>query len=288
MRHLFFSLLVTVIALGGGIAATKPNIVLIISDDQSWTDYSFMGHPDIKTPHIDKLAGQSALFRRGYVPTALCRPSLATLLTGHYASTHGVTGNDPSPKYAQRNSKLYNERRAQLITYIEKFDTVPGLLGEQGYLSHQSGKFWEGSYQHGGFTHGMTRGFPEKGGRHGDDGLKIGRQGMKDISDFIGIADKEKKPFFLWYAPFLPHTPHNPPQRLLKKYQAEGRPLPIAKYYAMCDWFDETCGELMGILDKSGTRRGHSGNLCHGQWLDPEPEWQWIFPRPVPLQANSI
>jgi uncharacterized sulfatase len=255
MRHLFFSLLVTVIALVGGIAATKPNIVLIISDDQSWTDYSFMGHPDIKTPHIDKLAGQSALFRRGYVPTALCRPSLATLLTGHYASTHGVTGNDPSPKYAQRNSKLYNERRAQLITYIEKFDTVPALLGEQGYLSHQSGKFWEGSYQHGGFTHGMTRGFPENGGRHGDDGLKIGRQGMKEISDFIGIAGKEQKPFFLWYAPFLPHTPHNPPQRLLKKYQAEGRPLPIAKYYAMCDWFDETCGELMGILDKSGKRK---------------------------------
>ncbi len=255
MRHLFFSLLVTVIALSGGLAATKPNIVLIISDDQSWTDYSFMGHPDIKTPHIDKLARQSALFRRGYVPTALCRPSLATLLTGHYASTHGITGNDPSPKYAARNSKLYNERRAQLITYIEKFDTVPALLGEQGYLSHQSGKFWEGSYQHGGFTHGMTRGFPENGGRHGDDGLKIGRQGMKEISDFIGIAGKEQKPFFLWYAPFLPHTPHNPPQRLLKKYQADGRPLPIAKYYAMCDWFDETCGELMGILDKSGKRK---------------------------------
>ena len=158
MRHLFLSLLVTVVASSLSVAATKPNIVLIISDDQSWTDYSFMGHPDIKTPHIDKLAGQSALFRRGYVPTALCRPSLATLLTGHYASTHGVTGNDPSPKYAQRNSKLYNERRAQLITYIEKFQTVPALLGEQGYLSHQSGKFWEGSYQHGGFTHGILFG----------------------------------------------------------------------------------------------------------------------------------
>ncbi|MED5585654.1 MAG: sulfatase-like hydrolase/transferase, partial [Verrucomicrobiota bacterium] len=74
MRHLFLSLLVTVVASSLSVAATKPNIVLIISDDQSWTDYSFMGHPDIKTPHIDKLAGQSALFRRGYVPTALCRP----------------------------------------------------------------------------------------------------------------------------------------------------------------------------------------------------------------------
>ncbi len=255
MRHLFLSLLVTVVTSCLSVAATKPNIVLIISDDQSWTDYSFMGHPAIKTPHIDKLAGQSALFRRGYVPTALCRPSLATLLTGHYASTHGITGNDPSPKYTQRDPKLYNERRAQLISYIEKFKTVPTLLGEQGYLSHQSGKFWEGNYKHGGFTHGMTRGFPERGGRHGDDGLKIGREGMKEISDFIGIADKQQKPFFIWYAPFLPHTPHNPPQRLLKKYQAEGRTLPIAKYYAMCDWFDETCGELLGILDKSGKRK---------------------------------
>ena len=41
-------------------AASSPNIVLIISDDQAWTDYSFMGHTDIKTPHIDKLAKEEA------------------------------------------------------------------------------------------------------------------------------------------------------------------------------------------------------------------------------------
>ena len=51
-----------------------PNIVLIISDDQGYTDYGFMGHPSIETPHLDKLATESVLFRRGYVPTALCRP----------------------------------------------------------------------------------------------------------------------------------------------------------------------------------------------------------------------
>ncbi len=85
--------------------AGPPNVVLIISDDQAWTDYGFMGHADIQTPHLDKLARESVLFRRGYVPTALCRPSLVTLLTGHYASTHGVTGNDPSPKYSPRDSK---------------------------------------------------------------------------------------------------------------------------------------------------------------------------------------
>ena len=55
--------------------AKPPNVVLILSDDQSYTDYGFMGHPHIETPHLDKLASESALFRRGYVPTALCRPS---------------------------------------------------------------------------------------------------------------------------------------------------------------------------------------------------------------------
>jgi uncharacterized sulfatase len=93
-----------------------PNIVLIISDDQAWNDYGFMGHEAIETPHLDRLARDSVLFRRGYVPTALCRPSLMTLLTGHYASVHGVTGNDPSPKYAEPGSQLYDERRAKLIS----------------------------------------------------------------------------------------------------------------------------------------------------------------------------
>ncbi|MGI9471133.1 MAG: sulfatase family protein [Rubripirellula sp.] len=231
---------------------TPPNIVLIISDDQSWNDYGFMGHEAIKTPHLDQLARESAVFRRGYVPTALCRPSLVTLLTGHYASTHGVTGNDPSPKYAARDSDLYHQRCAQLISYLDRFPTVPKILGEQGYLSHQSGKLWEGSYRNSGFTHGMTRGFPEKGGRHGDDGLAIGRQGMKPIADFLEMATEDDKPFFMWYAPFLPHTPHTPPERILKKYSDAGLPVTVAKYYAMCEWFDETCGELLGMLDKKG------------------------------------
>ena len=98
------------------VAAKKsPNVVLILSDDQAWTDYGFMGHDAIATPHLDKLANECVLFRRGHVPTALCRPSLATLVTGHFAHRHGVAGNDPSPKYADRNSKLYTERRAKLI-----------------------------------------------------------------------------------------------------------------------------------------------------------------------------
>ena len=232
-----------------------PNVVLIISDDQAWTDYGFMGHEAIQTPNLDRLARQSTLFRRGYVPTALCRPSLMTLLTGHYASTHGVTGNDPSPKYAAADSDLMQQRRQQLISFRDKFQTLPQLLRRRGYLSHQSGKHWEGSFANGGFTHGMTRGFPTPGGRHGDDGLTIGREGIEPIEKFVDFAVAQQKPFLLWYAPFLPHTPHNPPQRILKKYTTPERPITVAKYYAMCDWFDETCGQLLGLIDRKGLQQ---------------------------------
>ncbi|MDE0935339.1 MAG: sulfatase [Mariniblastus sp.] len=247
----------TGLILGNGAIASgqeKPNVVMIISDDQAWTDYSFMGHESIKTPHLDQLARQSVVFRRGYVPTALCRPSLMTMITGHYAHHHGITGNDPSPKYAAPQTELNHTRRGQLIANVDQHSTLPRRLADAGYLCHQSGKWWEGSFQRGGFTHGMTRGFPEKGGRHGDDGLKIGREGLAAVTDFIDMSIEEKKPFFIWYAPFLPHTPHNPPKRLLAKYSVDGRPITIAKYYAMCDWFDETCGQLIEHLDKTNVR----------------------------------
>lgn len=248
--------LISLLCLFGGtlwVSAQKsPNVLYIISDDQSWTDYGFMGHPQIKTPNLDKLANESVLFERGYVPTALCRPSLVTLINGQYAHKHGVTGNDPSPKrYLKEKS---NQKKAQLISYLDRFETLPNLLGEKGYLSHQSGKWWEGNFKHGGFTHGMTRGFPQPGGRHGDDGLKIGRNGLQPIEDFVDHAMKENKPFFLWYGVFLPHTPHNPPERLLKPYQDLDLPLSIAKYYSMCTWFDETCGQLIDILEKRNLR----------------------------------
>jgi uncharacterized sulfatase len=235
-------------------ADQPPNVVLILSDDQSWTDYGFMGHPAIQTPNLDRLAAQSTTFRRGYVPTALCRPSLATLITGLYSHQNRITGNDPAktPENRQHAAAAGDDARELLISNIDEHPTVPRLLAERGYLSFQCGKWWEGSYSRGGFTHGMTRGYPEDGGRHGDDGLKIGREGMQPVFDFIDTAVAADKPFFVWYAPFLPHTPHNPPERILQKYQQDGRPDSIATYYAMVDWFDETCGQLLDRLDEKG------------------------------------
>ena len=269
-------------------AQTAPNIVLILSDDQAWTDYSFMGHETIKTPNLDALAKQSVLFRRGYVPTALCRPSLMTLVTGRYAHQHGVTGNDPSPKYAALGTEENKSRRAKLIANIDRFETLPEKLAEQGYLCHQSGKWWEGNFKRGGFTHGMTRGFPQPGGRHGDAGLKIGREGMKPVTDFIDMSIEEKKPFFVWYAPFLPHTPHTPPKLFLEKYTAEGRPKTIAKYYAMCEWFDETCGQLIDHLDKSNIRDNTLiVYVCDNGWIqNPEKSGYALRSKQTPYEGG--
>ena len=227
-------------------STAPPNVVLIISDDHGWTDYGFMGHSVIQTPHLDRLASQSLLYTRGYVPTSLCRPSLASIMTGLYPHQHGITGNDPDGAIRDPGN------RDRMVNVFKKNRPLAELLVERGYVSHQSGKWWEGPCRCGGFTHCMTHGDVNRGGRHGDDGLAIGRQGMQPIYDFL--EENEGTPFFLWYAPFLPHTPHNPPERLLAKYHRPGRPPSVAKYYAMVEWFDETVGDLMGYLDRRGLR----------------------------------
>ncbi len=214
-----------------------PNVLMIVGDDQGWTDFGFMGHPTVRTPHLDKLASESALFPHGYVPTSLCRASLGTLLTGLYAHQHRICCNDPPD----------GVDRARMLPFLKDAPTIPRLLGKAGYRSLQTGKFWEGHFSNGGFTHGMTT-----KGRHGEEGLAIGRQTLKPISDFIEAGGPT--PWFVWYAPMMPHEPHNPPDRLLRKYAVEGRNLKLAKYWAMCEWFDETVGEILGYLDAKGLR----------------------------------
>jgi arylsulfatase A-like enzyme len=236
-----------------------PNIVLIISDDQSWTDYSFLGHRSIQTPFIDRLAETGLTFTRGYTTAPLCRPALASIATGLYPVQHKIIGNDPvfESKHKSYGLEWLLERKMVNDPLVEKFETLPtlpDLLSEAGYVSFQSGKWWEGSYEAGGFTDGMTHGNPARKGRHGDDGLSIGREGLEPLTDFINLADKEGKPFFVWYAPFLPHAPHTPPDSLKEKYMPWAPSAAVANYWAMCEWFDITCGQVEDYLTRKGIR----------------------------------
>ncbi|QOV89308.1 sulfatase family protein [Humisphaera borealis] len=229
-----------------------PNIVMIISDDQHWGDYGFMGHSTVKTPNLDRLASRSLTFKRGYVPSSLCCPSLATMITGLYPHQHLVTSNDPPmPAKMKKNDPAYQETfqagREVMNKHLEAVQTLPVMLKNEGYLSLQTGKWWQGNFTRGGFTHGMT-----KGSRHGDEGLDIGRKTMEPIYNFIAEAKKADKPFMVWYAPMMPHDPHTPPEEILAKYKDKTPSLHQAKYWAMVEWFDQTCGQLVDHIDKQG------------------------------------
>jgi uncharacterized sulfatase len=245
------------LAAPAGAADKGPNVVMIVSDDHAWTDYSFMGHPHVRTPNLDRLAAGGLTFRRGYVPSSLCSPSLASILTGLYAHQHGVTSNDPplppgKTGQAANRDPVYRARRQEMIGLFDAAPTLPRLLAGKGYVSFQSGKWWGGHYSHGGFTDGMTHGDPDRGGRHGDEGLTIGRETMRPVLDFIDAADRRGKPFLVWYAPMMPHSPHTPPKRLLDHYRERAPAPELAKYWAMIEWFDETCGQLLDHLDARG------------------------------------
>ena len=223
--------------------AAPPNVVLIISDDQAWTDYGFMGHPHIQTPRLDRLARESLAFRRGYVTSSLCCPSLATLITGKYPHQHKIANNDPPG--GSKDKAAFAAGRETMSRFMDVQPTLPRLLTQAGYLTLQTGKWWQGDYSRGGFTHGMT-----KGQRHGDEGLDIGRKTMQPIYDFVAEARQKDKPFFVWYAPMLPHSPHNPPARLFEKYKPLTKSEHVARYWAMCEFFDETCGQLLDHLEE--------------------------------------
>ncbi len=250
------------VALGLGAATpvpTRPNVLVIISDDQGWQDYGFMGHPHVATPALDRLAAESLTFQRGYSPVPLCRPSLTSIATGLYPHQHGVTGNDPALPDAGVNPQTgrQNPKYARYYdTIIANFRSRPNFVRDlttRGYRSFETGKWWEGDpVQSAGFSEAMTVG-TAKGDRHGGLGLEIGRQGLAPITQFIERTGPQ--PWLVWYAPMLPHSPHNAPADLVAKYLKVAPSEPVARYWASVEWFDRTCGELLAYLDRHDLRK---------------------------------
>ncbi|HEU4387731.1 MAG TPA: sulfatase, partial [Blastocatellia bacterium] len=106
---------------------TRPNIVFILVDDLRWDEMGCAGHPYLKTPNIDRIAREGAMFRNSFVTTPLCSPSRASLLTGQYAHTHGITDN------ADRSAASH------------KLVTFPLLFHESGYQTAFIGKWHMGN-----------------------------------------------------------------------------------------------------------------------------------------------
>lgn len=265
----------------GSLFAT-PNVIYLIPDDHTFRDFGFMGSADALTPHMDRLAERSARFTHGYVPSSLCSPSLAVMLTGLYPHQSGLHYNHPPPGNSAFNRmntpEEYEAARSPAFEIIRKVPTLPRVLGERGYLSFQTGKFWEGHFSNAGFSDGMTifkpRPGQDFGGNrtlksgvlaahgNGDHGLQIGRETMQPIAEFMDSALAAKKPFFIWYAPYLPHLPHDSPQRYHDLHRQRGAEAHRIPYLAAISQLDDTVGELMTMLEKRGLMHSTMIILC--------------------------
>jgi arylsulfatase A-like enzyme len=107
--------------------SSPPNIVFILIDDLRWDELGCVGHPYLKTPNIDRIAKEGALFRNAFMTTPLCSPSRASFLTGQYAHTHGITDNVDRSAASKR-----------LVTF-------PALLHRSGYETAFIGKWHMGN-----------------------------------------------------------------------------------------------------------------------------------------------
>ncbi len=184
-------------------AAPRPNIVFVLVDDLRWDALGCMGHPFVKTPNIDRIAQEGALFKNFFVTLPLCSPSRASFLTGQYAHKNGVIDNSN-----------HNELSHQLVTF-------PKLLHDTGYETAYIGKLHMGNDDSP--RPGFDRWVSFKGqGAYIDpsinvDGVASKMSGyMTDILNKFALEFLQKEhtnPFALYLAHKAVHGPFTPAER---------------------------------------------------------------------------
>ncbi len=225
--------------------ASKPNVLLLITDDQGYGDFSIHGNAHLQTPHIDKLGAESVRFDRFYV-NSFCAPTRAALLTGRWplrTGCHGVTHNAE----AMRPSE---------VTMAEAFR-------EGGYRSACLGK-WHNGEQYP-FTpqgQGFDQAFGFNNGHwnnYFDSVLLRGSQSEQTrgyISDVLTdeamkfISANEAQSFFCYLSYNSPHSPYQVPEKYFDKFHSKGFDDKLAAFYGMCENIDDNVGRLLAHLEE--------------------------------------
>jgi len=217
LRTVCAGALVTAVPLPGQAAQQdeRPNVVVILTDDQGWGDLSIHGNTNIKTPNVDSLARDGALFDRFFV-CPVCAPTRAEFLTGRYHPRGGVRGVSTG---------------AERLNVDEK--TIGDTFKAGGYATAAYGKWHNGTqYPY----HPNARGFDEfygfcsgHWGQYFDpilehNGKIVRGKGfiIDDLTDHaLGFIERNKDRPFLCYLPFnTPHSPFQVPDRFYEKFKS--------------------------------------------------------------------
>lgn len=126
----------------------RPNVLLILTDDQRWDCMSIAGHPHLTTPHIDRLAKEGVYFKNAFCTTSLCSPSRASILSGLYAHQHGVSNNFTEYPTDLKSFPQQLQKAGYETGYIGKYH-----MGEENdeprpgfdyFVTHKGqGKYWD-------------------------------------------------------------------------------------------------------------------------------------------------
>jgi arylsulfatase A-like enzyme len=233
------------------VGAERPNVVLVITDDQGYGDLGCHGHPFLKTPNIDRLYQQSIRFDHFHA-TPLCTTSRATLMTGRHCLRTGAWSvlNGRSLLRRQESTLAESFVRANYATGLfgkwhlgDNYPFRPQDRGFQQVLWHGGGgigttpDYWKNDYFDDTFH---RREAWQKLQGYGTDGL------FHEAIAFI--EDNQERPFFCWLATDAPHDPFNVDERYSRPYLSKVDQ-ETAKFYGMIANLDENIGRLLEKLD---------------------------------------
>jgi len=224
---------------------TKPNILLILTDDQGWGDLSFHGNDVVETPHIDALASGSVVFDRFYV-SPVCAPTRASLLTGRYHIATGTT-------WVTHRMEVMREEEVTIAELLKPHGYVSGLFGKW----HQGKQFPHDPIGQGfdtfyGFAEGHLNNYFDTKLTHNFEEVET-KGFLPDVLTDKTIEFMEKEDsFFALLSLNTPHSPFQVPDVYFDKYKAKGLDDKDACVYGMVENIDDNVGRLMAYLEESG------------------------------------
>ncbi len=240
-----------------------PNVILINVDDLGWTDLSCNGSDYYETPNIDRLKESGLYFPNAYASASNCAPSRACLISGQFASRHGIYTVYPADRGKSIDRKLIPcETNIVLDTNVI---TLPEILQSNGYQTCMVGKWHLGDdpkeqgfdINFGGYIKGHPDSYfsPYKNPqlKDGPVGEYLPNRLGNEAANFIKNRDKNK-PFFLYYANYEVHTPLQAPKHLIDKYESKEKTdshnNPI--YAAMVEVMDNNIGKVIDMVEQEG------------------------------------